>query len=123
MTVFLLALSVAGCGKKKSARPAAAAQPASETSPQPGNPVNTGGQTYHPPVAQALPRAATQTIAANAGTDAAAAQLTTELRRYVGYTRTIPKNFDDFIAHDPVKFPPAPAGKKYVIEQGQVVVH
>jgi len=58
----------------------------------------------------------------DATAEAAAGQLSTELRRYVLTTRTIPKDFDDFAAHHPMKFPPAPAGKKYVIENGQVVV-
>jgi hypothetical protein len=73
------------------------------------------------PAAQPLPPS-TQTIAASATAEEAAAQLTLELRRYVAYTRNIPKNFEEFAARDPIKFPPPPAGKKYVITGGMVKI-
>src|ERR1039458_6272276 len=73
------------------------------------------------PAGQPLP-ASSQAIAANATASEVAGQLTMELRRYVAYTRSIPKNFEDFTAHDPIKFPPPPPGKRYVITGGQVVL-
>lgn len=48
-------------------------------------------------------------------------ELSLELRRYVVSTRSVPKNFEDFVAKSHAQIPPAPAGKKYVI-QGQAVV-
>jgi len=75
----------------------------------------------HAPTAQTLPSAAAA-IAVDAPLDVATEKLTTELHRYVAYTRTIPKDFADFIAHDPMQFPPPPAGKKYYIRAGKVLV-
>jgi len=48
-------------------------------------------------------------------------QLTQELRDYVVRTRSVPKDFDEFVAKSQVRFPPAPEGKKYAI-QGQTIV-
>jgi len=45
-----------------------------------------------------------------------------ELRRYIAYTRSIPKSFEDFVAHDPIRFPAPPPGKKYAISGGKVVL-
>lgn len=52
--------------------------------------------------------------------DATLEQLTTELRRYVIRTRTVPRNFEDFAAKSGLQAPPAPAGKKYAIK-GQAI--
>ena len=110
------AMILCGCQKKPEAKsppsepvsaPAAAAAPAMPAS--------------HGPAAQPLP-ASSQAIAANATASEVAGQLTMELRRYVAYTRSIPKNFEDFTAHDPIKFPPPPPGKRYVITGGQIVL-
>jgi hypothetical protein len=111
-TVVLLC----GCHKKsdaKSTPPETVSLPT--TANAPAAPAPRG------PMPQPLP-AGSPTIAADASTEVVTAQLTRELRRYVAYTRTIPKNFEDFAAHDPVKFPPPPAGKKYVITGGKVVL-
>ena len=48
-------------------------------------------------------------------------QLSLELRKYVVSTRSVPKNFEEFVAKSHIQVPPAPAGKKYII-QGQAVV-
>ena len=107
---------VSGCHKKSAAQ----APP-----PEPAAGPTTGGApaapAAHGPVAQPLP-ASSQTIAANANADEVAGQLTQELQRYVVYTRSIPKNFEEFTARDPIKFPPPPPGKKYVISDGKVVL-
>jgi hypothetical protein len=47
-------------------------------------------------------------------------QLSRALRKYVAGSRSVPKDFNDFLAKSGVQPPPPPAGKKYVI-QGQVV--
>ncbi|MGH7967114.1 MAG: hypothetical protein ACREIC_00145 [Limisphaerales bacterium] len=47
-------------------------------------------------------------------------QLSSALRKYIAGSHRIPQDFDDFLAKSGVQPPPAPAGKKYVI-QGQVV--
>lgn len=47
-------------------------------------------------------------------------QLSLALRKYIAGTRSLPKDFNDFLAKSGVQPPPPPAGKKYVI-QGQVV--
>ena len=49
-------------------------------------------------------------------------QLTQALRDYVVRTRSVPKDFDDFAAKSQVRFPPAPDGKKYAIEDQKVVL-
>lgn len=84
-------------------------------------PRTTANPSTGAPAPQPLPPSS-QTIAADATAEAAAGQLTAELRRYVAYTHSIPKSFEDFAAHDPIKFPPPPSGKKYVIAHGKVVV-
>lgn len=106
-----------GCGRKAAeAPPKAEGQANSVPSASPvAAKIPTG------PVPQAMP-AASVAIASGANADEAAGKLTMELRKYVAYTRNIPKNFEDFVAHHPMKYPPAPAGKKYVIEDGKVVV-
>ncbi|HWW03282.1 MAG TPA: hypothetical protein VNZ64_26505 [Candidatus Acidoferrum sp.] len=48
-------------------------------------------------------------------------RLTTELRKFVVSTRSVPKNFEDFAAKARLEFPPAPAGKRYKIA-GQAIV-
>ena len=116
---LLAAVPLCGCHKKNAA-PAAPPEPAAAPATAP-NPAGPDVPAHGPPVAQALPPTS-QSIAANATAEAVAEKLTAELRRYVAYTRTIPKSFEDFAARDPIKFPPAPAGKKYVIANGAVVL-
>jgi len=48
-------------------------------------------------------------------------QLSLELRKYVVSTRSVPRNFEEFVAKSHVQTPPAPPGKKYII-QGQAIV-
>jgi len=49
-------------------------------------------------------------------------QMTLELRRFVVSTRSVPKDFDDFVARSHAQFPPAPAGKKYRIQDQAIVL-
>ncbi len=60
-------------------------------------------------------------IADTSDVNAALQQLTQALRDYVVRTRSVPKNFDEFVSKAQLRFPPAPQGKKYQI-QGQMVV-
>jgi hypothetical protein len=56
------------------------------------------------------------------GVNAALEQLSLELRKYVVRSRSVPKNFEDFIAKSNVQAPAPPAGKKYAIENKAVVL-
>ena len=49
-------------------------------------------------------------------------RLSLELRKHVVGTRSVPKNFEDFIAKSHVQAPPPPAGKKYAIQDQAVVL-
>ena len=116
LAVALLVLAVAGCGKK-TAPPPPAAPAVAETAVTAPSALRPAG----PPVAQPPPPSRVN-LAPEATPDVAAEQLSIELHRYVLATRSIPRNFDDFAAHHPMKFPPPPAGKHYAIEEGKVVV-
>jgi len=54
--------------------------------------------------------------------DATLTQLTPELRNYALHTRSVPKNFEEFIAKSGVQAPAPPAGKKYAIQKKAVVL-
>lgn len=71
----------------------------------------------------AMPYAPTA-IAAPEGGDMTATlnQLSFELRKYVVGTRSVPRNFEDFVAKSHLQVPPAPAGKKYAIQNQAVVL-
>jgi hypothetical protein len=106
-----------GCGKKSTTEkspsvPAETATLVSATTPVAG-----------PPVAQKPPlNSTTQVITADANTGVVLEKLSLELRRYVAYTRTIPKSFEEFASHNSVQFPTPPAGKIYAIDQGKVIL-
>jgi len=69
-----------------------------------------------------MPPAPSSAIIADTGdVNATLGKLSLELRKYVVRTRTVPKSFEEFIAKSNVQVPPAPAGKKYAI-QDQVIV-
>ena len=48
--------------------------------------------------------------------------LSLELRKYVVRTRSVPKNFEEFAAKSHLQAPPAPAGKRYAIQNQAVVL-
>jgi len=108
--VLLFALA-AGCGKKPEAvavpPPTTAFDPARDAAPQPMD---------------LPPNPEMQVVAPGLDSDAVLAQLSGELGRYVRYTHAPPKTFEEFAKKDPITFPPPPAGKKYVISAGQVIL-
>jgi hypothetical protein len=53
-------------------------------------------------------------------TEANLNQLSRAMRKYIAGSRSLPKDFNEFLAKSGVQPPPPPPGKKYVI-QGQVV--
>ena len=115
-TLLLLAVLAAGCKKHD---PGASAGGASNAaSADPSAPAAVAARSPGAPV----PYAPT-TIAAPESSDMSATlhQLSLELRKYVVSTRSVPKNFEEFVAKSQVQIPPAPAGQKYKI-QGQAVV-
>ena len=61
-------------------------------------------------------------IEAQANLNATLDQLSAELRKYVVRTRSVPKDFEDFLAKSQVQAPSPPAGKKYAIRNQAVVV-
>jgi len=65
----------------------------------------------------------TTTVISDTGNiDATLAQLTAELRRFVVHTRSVPKNYEEFIAKSGVQAPAPPPGKKYAIQHKTVVL-
>jgi hypothetical protein len=108
--VLLAAVLVVGCKKQE---PATAVPGASDGPMAPASPRGPG------PAAEAPTNG---TVIADTGdVNATVQQLTQELRDYVLRSRSVPKNFEEFVAKSQVRFPPAPSGKKYAIE-GQAVV-
>ena len=84
---------------------AATAAPPAERAPRPMAPPPTG-----------------VVIADTGDVNAALNQLSLELRRYVVGTRSVPKNFEDFVAKSHVQAPSPPTGKKYAIKDQAVVL-
>ena len=119
VVVLLPLLLLCGCGKKSV--PKASAPPPVENQTAPPVALAVAPRPAGPPVAHPAPPSQVS-LPANATAEAAAGQMTMELRPYVAYTLTIPKFFEDFIAHHPMKFPPAPPGKNYAIEDGRIIV-
>jgi hypothetical protein len=65
----------------------------------------------------------TTTVISDTGNiDATLAQLTSALRGYVVHTRSVPKNYEEFIAKSGVQAPAPPSGKKYAIQKRAVVL-
>jgi hypothetical protein len=70
-----------------------------------------------------MPATPPAAIVSDAGNiDATLSQLTSELRKYVIHSRSVPRNFEEFIAKSGVQAPSPPAGKKYVIQNRAVVL-
>ena len=74
-----------------------------------------------PVSAMAAPPDQTVVITNTGDVNATLERLSIELRKYVVGSRSVPKNFEDFVSKARVEYPPAPAGKRYKIA-GQAVV-
>ena len=104
----------AGCGKKSAATPTPtpAQAPAPATNPDPSAPApTTPAQPGYNPPASPPPAIATT---ADGGPD-----LKQLNHYYIGWilqNRQRPKTFEQFVAASGVQVPPAPTGKKYVID-------
>lgn len=120
--VLLAAGLTTGCNKKDTGAaanpPAAPSAPATEAAaesatvpPSPRGPVGLNTTPTAPTVIQD-----------SANFDAVLSQLSAELRKYVARSRSVPKDFEEFVAKSLVQAPPAPAGKKYAIQNQAVVL-
>jgi hypothetical protein len=117
--LLLVAALAAGCGKHEpapgagSATNAAALDPSALSSEAPPSPRGPGP----------MPASPTTTVISDAGNiEATLGQLTSELRKYVLHTRSVPKNFEEFIAKSGVQAPAPPPGKKYAIQNRAVIL-
>jgi len=109
--VLLAAALASGCKKQESG---------------PSATVSTNGLAAAPPSPRGpgpMPGAtAPAVIQPQADLNATLAELTAELRKYVVHTRSVPKNFDEFIAKSQVQAPAPPPGKKYAIQNKAIVL-
>ena len=111
----LLAATLTAC-KKQDAAP----NPQAAAAEQPG----TTAQETPPSRAPASIPAAPVTVSApeNGDFNATLRQLSLELRKYVLSTKSAPKTFEEFSQKVQLQAPAPPAGKKYAIEKGTVVL-
>jgi len=106
LLIVCACLLSAGCSKHESAAPASGEAPPTTAD------VNT-----------AVPPSPASVVVADTGDESATlAQLSAELRRYVVRSRSAPTSFEEFVTQAHVQAPPAPAGKKYVISKGTVLL-
>ena len=96
-----------GCKKDQTAASAPDPNPASFSPHGPGTATNA---------------AAGATVADAGDVNANLKNLALELRRFVVRTRTVPKNFEDFVAKAKIEVPPPPPGKKYAIKGQEIVL-
>jgi len=114
--VLLLAVALAGgCSKQQPASDPTAGTNAATAGPATAAPAARGPGPMAPPSQAAV-------ITESGNVDATLAQLSLELRKFVIRTRSVPKDFEDFIAKSHVQAPAAPAGKKYAIQNQAVVL-
>ena len=105
--LVVLAFILAGCGHK----PTAATAPPKVSSDQADPPATAPGQPAPAPVAVAAPVPADP----DGGADMRALN-----HAYIGWivaNRRRPRDFDDFATSSGIQIPPAPAGKKYIIDK------
>src|SRR5580765_8731399 len=109
---------VAGC-RKEAPVPASSIETNAPAADQPATTgiVPPSPRGPGPPPAAPAPAA----IAEQTDPNATLAQLSNELQKYVMRTRSVPKNFEEFIAKSQVQAPAPPVGKKYAIQDKAVV--
>jgi len=113
--VPLAACLATGCSKREPAAGTnAAASTPSETAPAAAPPSRGPGPPVAPRTAAVIPESSDVNATLN--------QLSLELRKYVVGTRSVPKNFEEFVAKSHVQAPLPPAGKKYAIKDQAVVL-
>jgi hypothetical protein len=111
--IFIMAcllVALVGCKRQESAAPAP--PPTADQAPSQANPPGPPKEAITEPVA----------VGDAANMDATLAQLSDELRAYVGRTRSRPKDFADFAQQDHLQYPAPPSGKAYAIAHGKVVL-
>jgi len=114
-----VAMLAAGCGKHEPAAGDNAATNAAQADASAASPAATASPRGPGPMA---PPPKPPVIADSGNMDATLAQLSLELRKFVVRTRSVPKDFEDFVAKSRVQAPPAPAGQKYAIQDQAVVL-
>jgi hypothetical protein len=118
-TLLATAMLTGGCSKH---HPAARADTATNTVQAD----SSAAATAAPPVERApgpmVPPPSGAVITDIGDVNATLNQLSLELRRYVVGTRSVPKNFEDFVAKSHVQAPSPPTGKKYAIKDQAVVL-
>ena len=113
--VLVIAALAAGCRKHE---PAAATTPTNSASADAATPADEA-PTRGPGIA---PPPTAVTVPDTGDTKATLSQLSLELRKYVLRTKSAPSSFEDFVAKSQVQAPPPPAGKKYALQSGAVVL-
>jgi hypothetical protein len=106
--LLLVGMLAPGCSKHEAASDSNAATNAAQPSARGPGPM--------PPPSKAAVIADTGDVNATLG------ELSMELRRYVVRTRSVPKNFEEFVAKSHVQAPAPPVGKKYAIKDQAVVL-
>jgi len=117
--LLLVAAVAVGCGKHEpvpgigTATKAAPLDQAAVSTSAPPSPRGPGPMPATPPA----------TIVSEAGNiDATLSQLTSELRKYVIHSRSVPRDFEEFVGKSGVQAPSPPPGKKYAIQKRTVVL-
>jgi hypothetical protein len=116
--LLLAATLAAGCSKQPPAATADAATNAPQANAPAVAPAAAPSVRGPAPVA---PPTRGAVIPDSGDVNATLSRLSLELRKYVVGTRSVPKDFEEFVAKSHVQVPAAPAGKKYAIKD-QVVV-
>lgn len=107
---LLFAIAITGCRKEKAV--------AVDDGRVSDAAVTTGSEAKPVAAPVVLPAVSPQ----NSNSDVALAELSLALRRYVVQTKRAPKSFEEFIAQTHIQPPPPPAGQKYAIKSGAVVL-
>ena len=120
LSAILLAVALtAGCSKHQ---PAASAYPAANAAQAEASAVASAAPPS-PRGPGSIPAPATSAVIADSGdVNATLGQLSLELRKYVVRTRSVPKNFEEFLAKSHMQPPAAPPGKKYAIQRQEIVL-
>jgi hypothetical protein len=103
MAILMAAIFAVGCKKSEPAAAAAVPSPVADTNPTPA----------------AMPQAAAAPVVVATSPDGGA-DLKQLNHAYIGWiiqNRQRPKSFEEYVALSGVQVPPAPAGKKYVIDK------